>query len=175
MAIRKPPVVISGTGHRPSKLGGYGKLAAEVVQAVAEVSVLHLAMKRDIERGISGMALGWDQALATAFFRAGIPFTAAIPCRDHSSRWPSESRKKYDRILGWASEVVIVSDEPYFDGCMQIRNEWMIDNSTLLLSLWDGSGSGGTFNCLQYGYKRGISVVNTYNLYQSLWLSQKGR
>jgi predicted Rossmann fold nucleotide-binding protein DprA/Smf involved in DNA uptake len=62
-------MILAFTGHRPSKLGGYG--------SDVDLKLTRLATKvlDDLkpEQVISGMALGWDQAVAFAAIRAKIP------------------------------------------------------------------------------------------------------
>jgi uncharacterized phage-like protein YoqJ len=41
---------------------------------------------------------------------------------------------------------------------MQIRNEWMVDNSHFTLAIWNGIQKGGTWNCIQYARKQGKTV-----------------
>ena len=53
---------------------------------------------------------------------------------------------------------------------MQKRNQWMIDNSSQVLALYDGSGSGGTFNCLEYAKQSDKSVSNVW----SSWVKYSG-
>lgn len=67
-------MLIAATGHRPDKLGGYGR---------------HDARLEDIARGylsmlqpagvITGMALGWDTRFALAALSLGLPLHAAVP------------------------------------------------------------------------------------------------
>ena len=50
-----------------------------------------------------------------------------------------------------ASRVHIVSSiEEYRPGVEQERNVWMVDNSGLLVTIWNGTTRGGTWNCLQH-------------------------
>ena len=53
---------VAGTGHRPNKLGGYDD---DIYQRLVTLAMTYLEETRP-KRVISGMALGWDQALAEA-------------------------------------------------------------------------------------------------------------
>lgn len=55
-------MIVAGTGHRPNKLGGYGDDVFERLVALARTYLWHM----EPWHVISGMALGWDQALAQA-------------------------------------------------------------------------------------------------------------
>ena len=110
---------------------------------------------------ISGMAQGWDEAVARAALRLGIPFIAAVPSPGYGKKyWPDRLYQFMD-LLAAAQRVEMVSDFPGARS-MQIRNEWMVDRADLMLALHDGSW-GGTFNCIQYARKRRVPVSNCWD------------
>jgi len=151
-------LIVAGTGHRLDKLGGYASWAYDLLVQLAIMILSALKPKKVI----SGMAIGWDQALAEAAVRLGIPFVAAIPFVGQESRWPKASQEKYRELLAKAEEVVDTSDgQFYHPSLMQLRNKWMVDNSHLVLALHDGS-KGGTANCIQYAKSKGARIKNYY-------------
>jgi uncharacterized phage-like protein YoqJ len=144
------------TGHRPDKLGGYSDEARDRLEQFAMVYLRHYAP----ECFISGMAQGWDQACAYACTVLGVPWIAAIPFEGQESMWPEAARKRYTRLLEGAKRIQCVSQAGFSKRAMQARNEWMVDNATDVLALWDGS-SGGTGNCMRYAMdqdKRGVNL-----------------
>lgn len=149
--------VIAATGHRPEKLGGYGN---QVPLALGGLATEYLAARRP-SKVISGMALGWDQAVAAAALALDIPFIAAVPFEGQEAGWPTESQERYRWLLGEAERVEIVCSHPG-PRAFQIRNEWMVDNAGRMVALHDGSW-GGTFNCLEYARKRGVPVDNLWD------------
>lgn len=150
-------ITVAGTGHRPHKLGGYSEAVSRALVGLAQAAL----REQDAEHVISGMALGWDQALAHASVLEGMPFTAAIPFHGQDSKWPEASRKRYQRLLNRASGVHVCAGS-YSPRAMQERNEWMVDNCDILLALWDGS-AGGTANCLRYAESRQRVIVNLWD------------
>lgn len=153
-------MIISGTGHRPDKLGGYSDKAHDELTNVA-IAYLQEAKPTKV---ISGMALGWDTALADAAVLLGIPLVAAIPFEGQESRWPIHSRARFNYLRSRATEEVIVSEGGYAAWKMQVRNEWMVDNSDLVVALWNGT-DGGTANCVRYAEKKGKPIVNLWEKY----------
>lgn len=151
--------ICAATGHRPDKLGGYGESAFYRLVALAR---LYFSLDEPSE-AISGMALGWDQAFAMAAWELGIPFIAAVPFEGQESKWPGVSRTMYLGLLAKASRIEIICPGDYSPAKMQTRNEWMVDRSTELTALWNGS-EGGTANCLNYANKVGRKVVNLWPL-----------
>lgn len=150
-------MIISVTGHRPDKLGGYDGDINYKLMRLFEVYLEH----HKSTMVITGMALGWDQAVALACINNNIPFTAAIPFNGQESMWPVYSQIVYNTMVGHAAKVVVVSKGVYSAKKMQIRNEWMVDNSEQLVAMWDGS-RGGTYNCVQYAEKQLKPVTNLY-------------
>ena len=151
-------MIISGTGHRPDKLGGYSDIAFNKLVKIAEE---YLSENRP-DKVISGMALGWDQALAQAAINLKIPFVAAIPFKNQECKWPNKSQTKYKTILAAASECVIVCEGEYAAWKMQVRNKYMVDNSDLVVAMFDGT-TGGTANCVNYAISKNKQIVNLYN------------
>ena len=155
-------MTICGTGHRPNKLGGYGKPAFEKLVSIAK---RFLETTRP-DRVISGMALGWDQALAVAAIRCRprIPVAAYIPFEGQESMWPEESQAYYRKILSFCETIYVVCEGGYSPSSMQKRNEAMVNDSDLVVAMWDGT-SGGTGNCIRYSTKKGKEIVNLYQQY----------
>ena len=165
--------VASITGHRPSELtvrglaaypkphqpdGGYAysRLVTLFVKA------FQLTKPSTV---ISGMALGADQAAATAAIMLGIPVIAALPMLGQENRWPVSSKNLYYNLLRQFAETVVVSEGAYTAHKMNIRNEWMVDNSDYTIALYNTHKTqGGTFNCISY-----VEAQNKF--YLNLWPS----
>lgn len=156
MLIRQ---ILSATGHRPDKLGGYGAATDERCVRLANDYLSQMI----VERVISGMALGWDLAWAEAALGLGIPVRAAVPFPGQEAQWPNEEINRYHAILDRCEDVTYVSGG-FQPGAYQRRNEWMVDNSDGVVALWDGS-SGGTSNCVRYAQRRDKLMVNLWSKY----------
>lgn len=152
-------MITSGTGHRPPKLGGY---SANIFNDLVDLARSGLAALGQHECVISGMALGWDQALAVAALDLDLKLIAAIPCERQERLWPLSSQRKYHSILNRAHWVTLVCKGQYRPWKMQKRNEWMVDQSDRVLALWDGS-DGGTGNCIRYAQKKNKLILNCWN------------
>ena len=150
-------MILAVTGHRPHKLGGYSDEAFKKLYTLASdyLAVLQPTLV------ITGMALGWDQAIAQAAIDLGIPFHAYVPCDSQDRKWPFEAGEKYRKLLSKAAKVVVTCPGPYAVWKMQVRNEKMVDEADTILACWDGS-NGGTYNCIEYAKKKAKPVVNCY-------------
>lgn len=157
-------MTIAGTGHRPDKLGGYNNEAFLKLVDIAELGILEYVYGKEQIKVISGMALGWDQALAQATINLGYHLTAAVPFKGQELAWQPKNQAYYNRILGLCDEVVYVSEPGFTAAKMQKRNEWMVDRCDILLAMWDGS-DGGTANCIRYAENKNVKIKNLYNHY----------
>ena len=156
-------MIVAGTGHRPNKLGGYTRDARTRLFNTAIKSLEHLQPTKLI----SGMALGWDQALARACVELNIPFIAAVPFAGQETVWPAASQRAYHELCEAASDFIIVSPGGYSAAKMQIRNEWMVDHCDRVLALWDGS-PGGTRNCVDYAKTVNKPISNAWKCFQRM-------
>lgn len=147
--------IIAGTGHRMNKLGGYNPLLFD--------RLIYLATKylefNTPEYVISGMALGWDQALAQASINLKIPFVAAIAFKGQEAHWPESSQEYYHNLISKCKQCVVVSPGDFTNRKMQLRNEYMVNECTTLVALWDGS-EGGTKNCLDYAKTKNDVIIH---------------
>lgn len=133
--------VLSVTGHRPHLLGGY-----HVQPRLEHFALVTLA---DLRPSLvcTGMALGWDQAIADACVRLAIPFVAVIPgfagSGSQSGRWPAASRARYDQLLAAAHEV----ERLPFPGAgreFHTRDRRLVERCDEMLALWNGDPRTGT-------------------------------
>lgn len=158
--LKKPyKMKVAGTGHRPDKLGGY---TPEVMENLVKVAEDYLRKFEEIPVVISGMALGWDQALAQAAINCNCPLHAYVPFAGQEKAWPIESQKYYNKLLEKAAIVHICSAGPYEPWKMQKRNVLMVDHCDILLAMYNGT-AGGTENCIKYAQLKKKPVVNLWN------------
>ncbi|KQR21874.1 NADAR domain-containing protein [Deinococcus sp. Leaf326] len=145
-------------------------------QVLVDLAVKYLRRLRDGNPSltvISGMALGWDTALARAARQEKIPYVAALPFPGQARRWPEASQELWSELVRDAALVVAVGSDDLADAdirsAMQWRNEFMVDQCDLVLACYDGS-FGGTHNCVQDAQAQHRTVINTYGD----WLSMSG-
>ena len=158
-------LVDAGTGHRPSKLGSYDEAT---FQKLCQLAKSALEKCKPI-KVISGMALGWDVALAEVTLMLGIELEAAIPFKGQERKWPQKSQDRYHEIL---KQAQVTDTDPDKDGVykpwkMQVRNKYMVDQCGLLLALWDGE-SGGTGNCVKYATSKDVPIMNLWLVHHIL-------
>lgn len=152
-------MIVSFTGHRPPKFGGYKPCQThERVRARVREKLLELQP----EKAISGMALGLDQWAAEVCCELGIPFIAAVPFSGQELMWPKGAQQQYRVLLDKAAQIHLVDPRPprsYWETTQKLhaRNHWMVDNSDAVIAAWDGS-KGGTAECVRYAQETGRLV-----------------
>ena len=163
--------VCSFTGYRFHKLysafGRGGDLNKLKEKLRAEIDSL---IKQDFTVFQCGMALGSDMLFADAAleFKRSYPrvkLNAIVPCLGQEKSWNRWQQEKYHYLLENASYVKLVSDSEYFDGCMQIRNRYLVDTCDLLLAVYDGK-KGGTMHTVEYAKRNNkkISIIDPSTL-----------
>jgi len=161
------------TGHRPNNLPwGYENCG---ISYLIFKSALKRKIKNAMQNGythfISGMALGVDIMAAKIVLKLkkkhpNIILECAIPCKNQTKRWNVSSTITYNEILEQADIVTYVSDSDYFDGCMQERNEYMVNNSQLLIACFYKDNGGGTSQTIKLALeqKKEVVIIKPINL-----------
>lgn len=151
------------TGKRPQNLPwGYNE---DDLRCMILKDKLKQTIERAVQNGythfISGMALGVDTWAAILVLELkkqhpDISLEAAIPCKNQALKWNRRDREQYNSLLAKCDKVTYIS-ESYTPYCMIERNMYMVDNSSLLIAVYDNSG-GGSGNTLKYAERRGIDI-----------------
>ncbi len=159
--------VIACSGHRPMKLGGFSVKARKRLVEYAKFVLGPL----EPDRIISGVAQGWDTAIALAANDMGVHWEAAVPFKGQEAVWPEASQEAYRDLLKTAYVIHYVSSPGYSVFKMLERNifivKWLANwhqsgADSLLLVLWDGE-KGGTSHCIEVAGARAISVTNLWD------------
>lgn len=163
-------MIIAGTGHRPPRLGGYSDGVYNTLIEFAGDMLRqhyrhHLFSSLAPMTVISGLALGWDQALAIAADKLGLTVWGYAPCKNMDVKWPQLSQDKYNEVLGICEKIIYVHDGDYpGPWCMIKRDERMVDDSNEVLALFDGNFvKSGTGHTVKYANKLKRKVTNVWD------------
>ncbi len=145
------------TGHRLIPEKDRPALSASLDEALRE------AYGQGFRGFFSGAALGFDLLAAQAVLRLRDRFPdarliLALPCPSQADRWAQTDRQLYNRMLSRADQVILVSPA-YFEGCMQKRNRFMVDRSSLCVCYMKHC-RGGTWYTVSYAYDQGLEIRN---------------
>ena len=137
----------AGTGQRPQHMRPehreYGR--AEVTRVLGR-----LRAEWGIEVVCSGMALGFDQWLATDAVRLGMELHAYLPfpAEHQSSRWTDVDRAAYLSLLELASYTQCEADGFDFEAYSR-RNQSLVDAADVMIVMTNGKRGGGTWDCIR--------------------------
>ncbi len=152
------------SGHRPMKLPwGMNEHDGRCLALKAELAArLEGLYALGFRRFLCGMAIGCDMYFAEAVLALRqkypeVTLEAAIPCDTQANAWTKDERRRYDHLLAECDEVSFVA-HAYSPGCMQRRNQYMVDRSSILLAVFNGS-AGGTMNTILYAKRQGLNVI----------------
>lgn len=157
---------VAFTGHRPENLHGYDPLIEGNRKLLFKLRAIieRMIVVKGITTFITGMALGTDMwagrlVLSLREKYPHIKLVCAVPCANHPARWKEESKREHAEILSQADYVYYVSDEPYTNWCMNVRDRWMIDNAKFVIAVWNGAEEGGTAYTVKYAQKRQRNII----------------
>ena len=148
------------TGHRPS---GF-PFSRE------DDSILFIRYKEILSRKIDDLIIGGcDHFITGMADGADIDFAELVLAKRDEGReiileaalpYPYSKRKnetaasaKKDNIL-LSCDIVHTASQYYHKGCMMKRNRYMVDNSDIVLAIWNGNENGGTWNTLKYAMSK---------------------
>ena len=153
------------TGHRPEKLFlSDTETAAQVLEIRRS---LHARILQAVDDGyttfLCGMAQGTDLYFCQAVLdlrqaHPDVTIEAAVPFAGQADRWPAADQARRLALLDQCDLETVVQ-HTYTPGCMGRRNRYMVDRSSLLLAVYDGTPRGGTMNTLAYAMRQGVQTV----------------
>ena len=82
---------------------------------------------------------------------------SAIPCETQAVKWSVAARERYYNIAAKCDKETMLQRE-YTPGCMEKRNQYMVDHADYILAVWNGRPSG-TGNTVRYAQKKGKFVI----------------
>jgi len=154
----------SFSGYRPEKLPwGVDETDPRCFALKREIddTILRLA-DSGIRHFLCGMARGSDTYFCEAVLklraqRPEITLEAAIPCEEQAARWRESDRRRYFELVAQCDIETYVSRQ-YTRDCMTKRNRYMVDNSSVIVAVYDGK-FGGTMHTIEYAARCGLRVI----------------
>lgn len=148
------------TGHR--KVGGKYELNETLMSNLRHSILKVRAWGFDDFR--CGMAVGADMNAAEEALTCGFNLHAYLPFKGYEERWPKAQKDRLETILKQATRIQYVSEPPFYAWKMILRDKVMVQDSSLVLALWDGREEGGTYATITYAKELGIPVWNIYRM-----------
>ena len=152
------------TGHRPSKLPWRNNEGDPRCQSLMDklYDITSALYHGGIHHFICGMARGCDTYFMEVLIKLreeypDITIEAALPCETQANRWTEEERTRYYRLVSECDYETMISHE-YTPTCMIDRNKYMVDLSSVLIAVFDGT-FGGTMQTINYAKKNGLEII----------------
>ena len=144
------------TGRRPEKLHYDEATVCNILRKAIDD-----AMANGFTTFISGMARGVDIwaaeiVLEKKRMNPEVRLICALPHPNFEKRWSFAWQKRYARVIAQADLVKEIS-LTFSMANYQRRNEWMVDHSTKVIAIYNGT-AGGTKKTIDYAEHRGVKV-----------------
>lgn len=129
---------------------------------------LRIEIVKAIENGyktfICGMAIGFDMICAETVLALkkqypDIKLIGALPCKTQDSKWFYKDKVRYRNLLDKLDGIRCIYDTYIGAECMLERNRYMVNNSSLLIALFDGITIGGTMSTVEYAKMQNLKIV----------------
>lgn len=151
------------TGHRPQSLPwGFDENDPRCVKlkALLRNQIERLITESKSTHFITGMALGVDTYAAEIILEIKktrpVTLECAIPCEDQAAAWREKDRDRYFSIVSRADSETLLQTR-YTPVCYPQRNRYIVDESDVVLAVWNGI-PGGTAGTVFYARRKGKPV-----------------
>jgi len=151
------------TGYRPQKfpfklnsnIAEYSLLISRIEKTVTSL------IEDDCKVFYSGMAEGFDMIGGETLLELRkkykeIKIIAVVPCKNQEIKWKPEQQKRYKHLLKKCDKVIILQDN-YTTDCMNKRNKYMVEHSSVVIACFNGKPSG-TGNTIRIAKEKGCKV-----------------
>jgi len=110
-----------------------------------------------------GMARGCDIYFCEAVLTLrdiypDVTIEAVIPCSEQADKWGAAWRERYFELVARCNRETLISMH-YTRDCMHRRNRFMVDNSALIITVFDGR-PGGTMATRRYAASKNLEIID---------------
>lgn len=150
--------VVCFTGHRNIKE------TAELKETLVKQLV------KLIDEGASdfyaGGAVGFDMfcentviELRERFPHIQLHLILPCPAEEQTAKWSERDKSEFRRLLS-AADTVEICSKHYFDGCMKLRNQRLVDLADVSVCYYNGKQRSGTGQTVRMAERQGKIIVN---------------
>ncbi|HYN90115.1 MAG TPA: hypothetical protein VER55_16390 [Ardenticatenaceae bacterium] len=162
------PYRIGIAGHRHLGQG------TDFVRSVLRDLLVRLkAVRRDKVVALSALAVGADTLFAETALAFGIPLEVVVPFAAYAADFPlGAARQHFEALLARACAVHHLPYEQHSTVAYLSAGYWIVDQSDLLVAVWDeqpARGEGGTGQVAQYARDSNHPLVVINPVAQTVW------
>ena len=149
-------LTVAFTGHRTYRGEGNDELR----------ELLEQLYRDGFRRFLCGMAWGWDLAAAEAVVELksryhDVELVAVKPYAAFQNLFSGEDFQQFSRVEQSADEVRVTGE---YDGpcdmAFRQRNDYLVENSAIVVAWWNGIPRGGTAYTLRQARHKNIPIIN---------------
>lgn len=115
----------------------------------------------------AGGAVGWDMLCESAVIELReqyphIKLHLVLPCsaEEQTAMWNESDKREFMELLS-AADMVEVCSEHYYDGCMKVRNQRLVDLSYVCVCYYNESNKrSGTGQTVRMAERKNIRIIN---------------
>ena len=152
------------SGHRSFKLP-WGNNEEDIRYKKVKIrleKIVEKTIHEHYDTFLCGMALGFDTMAAETVLslKKKYPYmklVGVLPCKNQDLKWSNRDKLRYRELLGQLDETRCLYDTYCGVKCMIDRDRYMVNNSSLLIALYDGI-PGGTRATIEYAEKQGLEI-----------------
>lgn len=146
------------TGHRNVKETGELKnaLIKQLVKLIDEGATEFYA----------GGAVGWDMLcesvvidLRERFPHIKLHLILPCPAEEQTEKCSEGYKAEFKRLL-LAADAVEICSEHYFDGCMKLRNQRLVNLADVCVCYYSGKQRSGTGQTVRIAERQGKEIIN---------------
>ena len=149
-------ITVAFTGHR-----SYAGEADEELHRVVEQ-----LYEQGFRRFLCGMAWGWDLAAGKVVMQLkesypDVELVAVEPYRGFERLFHGVDAELYKSVAEAADSIEVTSDNGS-DVSYMLRNNFLVDNASVVVAWWNGVPKGGTAYTVRRARKSGVEMINLF-------------
>ena len=164
MINSKRETTVCFSGYRPKKFNYSDPVMLENI-SIKLATAIFILIDKGCGTFLFGGAPGFDILAARSVNHAktikkDVDLICVLPYKDFylSDEFDDFWRRQYSNIITKCDDVITIN-EHYRQGCYMDRNKYMIDNSSQLICLFNGT-KGGTYNTIEYAKSKTVGITN---------------
>lgn len=149
-------ITVAFSGHRTYQ----GEACEELRGIVARL------YDEGYRRFLCGMAWGFDLAAGEAVAElkrahSDVELIAVVPYEGFYRLFHAEDAEQYRRVAD-AADAIVVAGESEGKVAYRLRNDYLVENSSVLVAWFNGVPRGGTAYTVRRARRKGVRIENLY-------------